>query len=142
MLETIVVGVGLYGLSATAHLRKAGVETKTFGSPMGFRRDHTPTGNDVASCLERVGCSQPNQEMTLAAGDEILSTLDQNTKQHGLRFCWRCTILWATVPCFERVEKISAQNTRCVRRITNPLLFEGGNLSWGGISCDRACLHF
>jgi hypothetical protein len=41
MLEKIVVGVGLYGLSATAHLRKAGVKTKTFGSPMGFRPDHT-----------------------------------------------------------------------------------------------------
>jgi phytoene dehydrogenase-like protein len=28
MLETIVVGVGLYGLSATAHLQKAGVKTQ------------------------------------------------------------------------------------------------------------------
>jgi hypothetical protein len=92
--------------------------------------------------LERVGCSQPDQEMTLAAGDEILSTLDQNAKQLRLRFYPKCTILWATVPCFERVEKISAQNPRCGRRMTNPLLLEGGICHRAVLSCDRACLHF
>src|SRR4051794_7966964 len=32
----IVIGAGPHGLSATAHLRRAGVETRVFGRPMSF----------------------------------------------------------------------------------------------------------
>lgn len=67
MLETIVIGAGPYGLSATAHLRKAGVETRTFGSPMGFWRNHTPAGMMLRSALGASDISSPDQGMTLAA---------------------------------------------------------------------------
>ena len=36
--DVIVVGAGPYGLSATAHLRSAGVDVGTFGDPMSFWR--------------------------------------------------------------------------------------------------------
>jgi len=35
-LEVAVIGAGPHGLSATTHLRRAGVQTHVFGSPMGF----------------------------------------------------------------------------------------------------------
>jgi hypothetical protein len=55
MLEVAVVGAGPYGLSAAAHLRRAGVETRVFGSPMAFWRS-MPEGmllrsNWPASCI-------------------------------------------------------------------------------------------
>ena len=34
--DVAVIGAGPYGLSATAHLRRAGVETRTLGEPMSF----------------------------------------------------------------------------------------------------------
>jgi FAD-dependent urate hydroxylase len=67
MLETIVIGGGPYGLSATTHLRKAGVETKTFGSPMSFWRDHTPAGMMLRSALGASDIASPDRAMTLAA---------------------------------------------------------------------------
>src|SRR6187402_772357 len=36
--DVIVVGAGPYGLSATAHLRSAGVDVGIFGDPMSFWR--------------------------------------------------------------------------------------------------------
>ena len=67
MLETIVIGGGPYGLSATSHLRKAGVETKTFGSPMSFWRDHTPAGMMLRSALSASDIASPHPGTTLAA---------------------------------------------------------------------------
>jgi len=67
MLEAIVIGGGPYGLSATAHLRKAGVETRTFGSPMSFWRNHTPAGMMLRSALGASDIASPDQGMTLAA---------------------------------------------------------------------------
>ena len=66
MLEAIVIGGGPYGLSATAHLRKAGVETRTFGSPMSFWRNHIPTGMLLRSALGASDIASPDQGMTLA----------------------------------------------------------------------------
>ena len=67
MLEAIVIGGGPYGLSATAHLRKAGVETRTFGSPMSFWRNHTPAGMMLRSALGASDIASPDRGMTLAA---------------------------------------------------------------------------
>jgi FAD-dependent urate hydroxylase len=67
MLDTIVIGAGPYGLSATTHLRKAGIETKTFGSPMSFWRNHTPAGMMLRSALSASDIASPDRGMTLAA---------------------------------------------------------------------------
>jgi FAD-dependent urate hydroxylase len=39
-----IIGAGPHGLSAAAHLGRAGVETTIFGDPMSFWRDHMPKG--------------------------------------------------------------------------------------------------
>src|SRR4051812_10448214 len=53
--DVAVVGAGPYGLAATAHLRRAGVETRTLGDPMSFWRG-MPIGmllrsNWTATCI-------------------------------------------------------------------------------------------
>ncbi len=53
--DVAVIGAGPYGLSAAAHLRHAGVQTRTFGDPMSFWRS-MPEGmllrsNRTATCL-------------------------------------------------------------------------------------------
>jgi NADPH-dependent 2,4-dienoyl-CoA reductase/sulfur reductase-like enzyme len=55
MTDVAVVGAGPYGLAATAHLRRAGVETRIVGDPMSFWRT-MPTGmllrsNWTATCI-------------------------------------------------------------------------------------------
>jgi len=55
MSDVAVVGAGPYGLAATAHLRRADVETKILGDPMSFWRS-MPTGmllrsNWTATCI-------------------------------------------------------------------------------------------
>ena len=40
--EVAVIGAGPYGLAVAAHLRAAGIETRTFGRPMSFWREHMP----------------------------------------------------------------------------------------------------
>ena len=42
--EVAVIGAGPYGLAIAAHLAAAGVETRTFGEPMGFWRNNMPKG--------------------------------------------------------------------------------------------------
>jgi Pyridine nucleotide-disulphide oxidoreductase len=53
--DVVIVGAGPYGLAATAHLRRAGVETRIVGDPMSFWRT-MPTGmllrsNWTATCI-------------------------------------------------------------------------------------------
>jgi hypothetical protein len=42
--DAIVVGAGPYGLSTAAHLIGRGLRVGVFGKPMGFWRDHMPSG--------------------------------------------------------------------------------------------------
>jgi hypothetical protein len=54
-IDVAVVGAGPYGLSATAHLRRAGVDVRVFGDPMSFWRT-MPAGmllrsNWTATCI-------------------------------------------------------------------------------------------
>ena len=67
MLETIVIGCGPYGLAVAAHLRARGVETRVFGEPMSFWRNHTPVGMRLRSslCASDIGC--PDDGFTLAS---------------------------------------------------------------------------
>ncbi|POM26124.1 dihydrolipoamide dehydrogenase [Actinomadura rubteroloni] len=43
-IGAVVVGAGPYGLSAAAHLRERGVETRLIGTPMQFWDEHMPLG--------------------------------------------------------------------------------------------------
>jgi FAD-dependent urate hydroxylase len=47
--EVAVIGAGPYGLAAAAHLKSAGVDTRIFGRPMSFRREHMPAGMRLRS---------------------------------------------------------------------------------------------
>ena len=42
--QTAIIGAGPHGLSAAAHLSRAGAETTVFGDPMSFWRDNMPKG--------------------------------------------------------------------------------------------------
>jgi hypothetical protein len=62
-----VVGAGPYGLSATAYLRAAGVETRVFGDPMAFWRNQMPAGMCLRSNWGASHIADPGQELTLDA---------------------------------------------------------------------------
>jgi hypothetical protein len=55
----------------------------------GFRRKPAP----VEVWEDEIQNLQLGEWVELNSGGEILSTLDQNAKHRGLRFCRRCTIL-------------------------------------------------
>jgi cation diffusion facilitator CzcD-associated flavoprotein CzcO len=68
-LDVAINGAGPYGLSLAAHLKKAGVGYRLFGSPVGFWRDHMP-------------------EVMLLKSDGFASNLDYPEKAFPLsRFC-------------------------------------------------------
>jgi len=51
-----IIGAGPYGLAATAHLRRAGVEVRVIGEPMSFWQNNMPAGlllrsNWTATCI-------------------------------------------------------------------------------------------
>jgi FAD-dependent urate hydroxylase len=61
----VVVGAGPYGLAATAHLRAAGVEARTFGRPMEFWRRRMPAGMFLRSAWEASSIAHPEGRFTL-----------------------------------------------------------------------------
>lgn len=64
-VNTVIVGAGPYGLSLAAHLRRAGIEFRIFGSSMRFWSHHMPRG----MCLKSEGFAsnlyEPDGEFTL-----------------------------------------------------------------------------
>ena len=64
-LDTIVVGAGPYGLAAAAHLGAAGIEVKSFGSPMSFWMAHMPKGMWLRSPWGASHISDPRSVLTL-----------------------------------------------------------------------------
>jgi FAD-dependent urate hydroxylase len=62
-----VIGAGPYGLSATAYLRAAGVETRVFGEPMAFWENQMPAGMCLRSHPMASHIADPKQELTLDA---------------------------------------------------------------------------
>jgi thioredoxin reductase len=65
MCEVAVVGAGPQGLAVAAHLRHAGVDTRVFGDPMGFWREHMPTGMFLRSSPRASSISDPRHALTI-----------------------------------------------------------------------------
>jgi NADPH-dependent 2,4-dienoyl-CoA reductase/sulfur reductase-like enzyme len=62
-----VLGAGPYGLSAAAHLGRAGVETRVFGKTMAFWRERMPSGMLLRSGWQASHIADPARELTLDA---------------------------------------------------------------------------
>lgn len=62
-----IVGAGPYGLSASAFLRAAGVETRTFGDPMSFWSNQMPRGMCLRSSWIASFIADPHDALTLDA---------------------------------------------------------------------------
>lgn len=64
--EVAVIGAGPYGLAVSAHLRGAGLATRTFGRPMGAWRDNMPKGMFLKSAFLATSISGPGQGLSLS----------------------------------------------------------------------------
>lgn len=64
-LELAVIGAGPYGLSASAHLRAAGVDATIFGKRMAFWRRSLPMGMLLRSTRRSSSISDPGRALTL-----------------------------------------------------------------------------
>ena len=62
-----IIGAGPYGLSAAAHLRECGVETRVFGEPMSFWERCMPEGLVLRSPWAASQISDPKKKLTLDA---------------------------------------------------------------------------
>lgn len=69
-----VIGAGPYGLSAVAHLREAGVETRIFGKPMEFWATGMPDGMLLRSPREASSISDPHSAFALEAYEKATGT--------------------------------------------------------------------
>jgi cation diffusion facilitator CzcD-associated flavoprotein CzcO len=65
--EVAIVGAGPYGLSLGAHLKSAGIETRIFGRPMSFWREHMPKGMKLRSPWAATHIVDPDNLLTLDA---------------------------------------------------------------------------
>ncbi len=63
--DAVVIGSGPYGLSVTAHLRAAGVETRIFGSAMDFWRNNMPRGMFLRSHRDASHIADPEGSLSL-----------------------------------------------------------------------------
>jgi FAD-dependent urate hydroxylase len=66
--DVAIIGAGPYGLSAAAHLRALkGLDSRIFGRPMSFWKEHMPVGMYLRSPLEGSDLSDPERKLTLKA---------------------------------------------------------------------------
>jgi hypothetical protein len=63
--EVAVVGAGPYGLAAAAHLRAAGIDSRTFGRPLSFWREHMPDSMRLRSPWIATGIADPDKRFSL-----------------------------------------------------------------------------
>jgi FAD-dependent urate hydroxylase len=63
---TAVIGAGPHGLAAAAHLRDAGVPTRSFGEPLEFWRSQMPAGMMLRSRQRSTNISDPHRALTIA----------------------------------------------------------------------------
>jgi cation diffusion facilitator CzcD-associated flavoprotein CzcO len=71
--EVAVIGAGPYGLSLGAHLNSAGIETRVFGRPMSFWREHMPKGMKLRSPWAATHIVDPDNLLTLDAYAAVTS---------------------------------------------------------------------
>lgn len=64
-LEVAVIGAGPHGLSATTHMRRAGVQAQLFGDPMAFWRS-MPEGMVLRSNLRASNMIEPTGPLSIA----------------------------------------------------------------------------
>jgi hypothetical protein len=69
--EVAVIGAGPYGLSLGAHLNSAGIDTRVFGKPMSFWRDHMPKGMKLRSPWPATHIADPDNLLTLDAYSSV-----------------------------------------------------------------------
>jgi thioredoxin reductase len=72
--EVAIIGAGPYGLSAAAHLKSTGVETRVFGRPMEFWASKMPAGMLLRSPRVASNISDPVQAFTLDAYESASGT--------------------------------------------------------------------
>ncbi len=65
-----VIGAGPHGLAAAAHLRFAGIESCSFGEPLGFWREAMPAGMRLRSSSMASSISDPAGRLSLARWSE------------------------------------------------------------------------
>jgi thioredoxin reductase len=63
--DVAIIGAGPYGLSAAAHLRRAGVDARVFGQPMEFWEHQMPAGMRLRSPWHASHISDPAGAFTL-----------------------------------------------------------------------------
>lgn len=63
--DVVIVGAGPYGLSATSHLKSAGLRVLTFGKPMEFWATKMPSGMLLRSPREASTIADPKSAWTL-----------------------------------------------------------------------------
>jgi cation diffusion facilitator CzcD-associated flavoprotein CzcO len=65
MRSTAIIGSGPHGLAVAAHLRKAGIETRSFGQPFEFWRENMPAGMLLRSRKRSSSISDPDRSLTV-----------------------------------------------------------------------------
>jgi hypothetical protein len=65
-IEVAVIGAGPHGLSATVHLRRAGVEAHVFGDPMSFWKS-MPEGMRLRSNMSATNMIEPSGPLSLSS---------------------------------------------------------------------------
>jgi cation diffusion facilitator CzcD-associated flavoprotein CzcO len=63
--EVAVIGAGPYGLAAAAHLTAAKIDTRVFGRPMSFWREHMPKGMRLRSPWIATDIADPQKKFAL-----------------------------------------------------------------------------
>jgi cation diffusion facilitator CzcD-associated flavoprotein CzcO len=71
--EVAVVGAGPYGLSLGAHLNSVGIDTRVFGRPMSFWREHMPKGMRLRSPWAATHIVDPDNLLSLDAYAAVTS---------------------------------------------------------------------
>src|SRR5207248_24057 len=87
--EVVVIGAGPYGLAVAAHLKAAGIATRTFGQSMSAWRDHMPKGMKLQSPPGASHLADPQGKYSLDAFVHQLGgapAKDQLPLEHFVRY--------------------------------------------------------
>jgi hypothetical protein len=86
--EVAVIGAGPYGLAAAAHLKAAKIDTRVFGRPMSFWREHMPSGMRLRSPWIASHIADPERQFSLDvyAGEHAIARQDQLPLDEFVRY--------------------------------------------------------